>query len=200
MSSPHSDLIVGPDALARCRWVGDDAEYRRYHDEEWGMPVRDSQKLFEKLCLEGAQAGLSWDIILKKREDYRRAFHGFDVETVAKMTDEELDNILKTANVVKNRLKVYSVRANAIAALEIMKNRDFSDYLWSFVGGSPIDNARKSQSDIPALTDYSEKMSKDLKEHGFKFVGPTICYAFMQSMGMVNDHVANCFRYEEVKI
>ena len=116
------------------------------------------------------------------------------------MTDEELDNILKTANVVKNRLKVYSVRANAIAALEIMKNRDFSDYLWSFVGGSPIDNARKSQSDIPALTDYSEKMSKDLKEHGFKFVGPTICYAFMQSMGMVNDHVANCFRYEEVKI
>ena len=184
----------------RCKWAEQNDLECKYHDEEWGMPVRESQKLFEKLCLEGAQAGLSWDIILKKREDYRRAFHGFDVETVAKMTDEELDNILKTANVVKNRLKVYSVRANAIAALEIMKNRDFSDYLWSFVGGSPIDNARKSQSDIPDLTDYSEKMSKDLKEHGFKFVGPTICYAFMQSMGMVNDHVANCFRYEEVKI
>lgn len=184
--------------MIRCAWAELNDRERAYHDTEWGVPTHDAQKLFEKLCLEGAQAGLSWDTILKKRDEYRRVFHGFDIEKVAQMTDEELGDILQNSSVVRNRLKVYSVRKNALAVLEIMKVQDFSNYIWSFVGGKTIQNSWQDSSDAPASTEISEYMSKDLKKRGLTFVGPTICYAFMQAMGLVNDHVVNCFRYEEI--
>ena len=183
----------------RCAWAEVNDQERAYHDTEWGVPSRDSRALFEKLCLEGAQAGLSWDTILKKREEYRRVFHGFDIKKVAQMTDAELEDILRSSLVVRNRLKVFSVRRNALATLEIIRTQDFGDYIWSFVGGEPMQNEWGNMSEIPASTDISEHMSKNLKKRGFTFVGPTICYAFMQSMGLVNDHVVDCFRYKEVK-
>ena len=184
--------------MIRCVWAEANDLERNYHDTEWGVPTRDAQKLFEKLCLEGAQAGLSWDTILKKRDEYRRVFHDFDIEKVAQMTDNELEDILQNSSVVRNRLKVYSVRKNALACLEIMKTQDFGEYVWSFVDGKPIQNAWQDSHDAPASTEISERMSKDLKKRGFTFVGPTICYAFMQAMGLVNDHVVECFRYGEV--
>lgn len=183
----------------RCAWAEQNDQERKYHDEEWGVSNYDRQKLFEKLCLEGAQAGLSWDTILKKRGEYRKVFYNFEIEKVAKMTDEELEDILINSEIVKNRLKVFSVRANALAVLELEKEQDFSDYIWSFVAGEPIYNSWQNIAEVPAKTEISEKMSKDLKKRGFKFVGPTICYAFMQSMGLVNDHIVSCFRHEEVK-
>ena len=183
--------------MTRCIWAEMNEMERVYHDTEWGVPSREPRKLFEKLCLEGAQAGLSWDTILRKRDEYRRVFHDFDIEKVAQMTDDELENILQNSSVVRNRLKVFSVRKNALAALEIMKTQDFGEYIWSFVDDETVQNNWRDASEIPTTTDISELMSKDLKMRGFTFVGPTICYAFMQSMGLVNGHVVNCFKYQE---
>ena len=185
--------------MIRCVWAEANDLERNYHDTEWGVPCHNSRKLFEKLCLEGAQAGLSWDTILRKRDEYRRVFHDFDIEKVAQMTDDELEKILQNSSVVRNRLKIFSVRKNALATLEIMKIQDFSGYIWGFVGGKTIQNSWRDASEIPTMTEISERMSKDLKRCGFAFVGPTICYAFMQAMGLVNDHVVNCFKYKEAK-
>ncbi len=170
-----------------------------YHDREWGKPVKNDRLLFEFLILEGAQAGLSWQTILNRRENYRRVFKDFDPEKLAKLTDRQLEKILKDPGIIRNRLKVYSVRINAHAYLEIRKEfGTFGKYLWSFVGGKPIKNKWKKISEIPATTSESDAMSKDLKKRGFKFVGSTICYAFMQAVGMVNDHTVDCFRYTKV--
>jgi DNA-3-methyladenine glycosylase I len=168
----------------RCAWVPEeDALYVAYHDEEWGVPSHDDVHLFEMLTLEGAQAGLSWSTILRKREGYRRAFVGFDAEAVARFGDRDVERLLGYAGIVRNRAKIESTINNA--------RRD----LWSFVDGEPIDGRRRTLADIPAETPESKAMSKDLKRRGFRFVGPTICYAFMQATGLVNDHVTGCFRY-----
>ena len=181
----------------RCEWAGSkNALMVSYHDKEWGKPLKNDHKLFELLILEGAQAGLSWETILNRRESYRKIFKQFDPEKLAKLTDRQLEKILKDPGIIRNRLKVYSVRINARAYLEIRKEfGTFSKYLWSFVGGKPIRNQWKKLSEIPANTSESDVMCKDLKKRGFKFVGSTICYAFMQAVGMVNDHTVDCFRY-----
>jgi DNA-3-methyladenine glycosylase I len=167
-----------------------------YHDREWGKPLNNDQKLFEFLILEGAQAGLSWETILNRRENYRRIFKQFDAEKLAKLTDPQLEKILENPGIIRNRLKVYSVRINALAYLEVRGEfGTFNKYCWSFVGGKPIVNKWKKLSEIPANTIESDAMSKDMKKRGFKFVGSTICYAFMQATGMVNDHTVDCFRY-----
>jgi DNA-3-methyladenine glycosylase I len=184
------------DERRRCGWVNGDPLYIRYHDEEWGVPVRDDRKLFEMLNLEGAQAGLSWYTILKKREHYRRAFAGFDPEIVAKFGESDVERLLRDEGIVRNRLKVQAVIANAKAYLRVREQfGSFSDYMWSFVGGEPIVNRWASLHDVPATTPESDRMSKELKKRGFKFVGSTICYAFMQATGMVDDHVQTCFKY-----
>jgi len=181
----------------RCEWSDSKNPLMvTYHDKEWGMPVKNSRKLFEFLILEGAQAGLSWETILNRRESYRKIFKGFDPEKLSKLTDQQLEKILKNPGIIRNRLKVYSVRLNARAYLEVRKEfGTFSKYLWSFVEGKPIRNKWKKLSEIPANTPESDAMCKDLKKRGFKFVGSTICYAFMQATGMVNDHTVDCFRY-----
>ncbi len=183
----------------RCTWCGDDPLYVAYHDEEWGVPVRDDRTLFEFLMLEGAQAGLSWSTILKKRPGYRKAFDAFDPEKVARYGEAKLLELLDNPGIVRNRLKVRSAVSNAQAFLEVQQERgSFSDYIWSFVDGAPIQNAWRSLSEIPAVTPLAETISKDLKKRGFRFVGPTIVYATMQATGMVNDHVIDCFRHPEV--
>lgn len=181
----------------RCEWVGTKNSLMvAYHDREWGKPVKNDRKLFEFLILEGAQAGLSWETILNRRENYREIFKEFDPDKLARMTDKQLEKILKNPGIIRNRLKVYSVRINARAYLEIQKEfSSFNKYCWSFVNGKPIINKWRTHSEIPATTSESEAMSKDMKERGFKFVGSTICYAFMQATGMVNDHTVDCFRY-----
>ncbi len=181
----------------RCEWAGSKNPLMvTYHDREWGKPVKNDRKLFEFLILEGAQAGLSWETILNRRENYRKIFKQFDPEKLAKLTDRQLETILKNPGIIRNRLKVYSVRLNARSYLEVRKEFcTFSKYLWSFVGGKPIRNKWKKLSEIPANTPESDAMCKDLKKRGFKFVGSTICYAFMQATGMVNDHTVDCFRY-----
>jgi DNA-3-methyladenine glycosylase I len=167
-----------------------------YHDEEWGVPVRDDRKLFEFLILEGAQAGLAWITILRKRENYRRAFDGFDPDKVARWSDTRIEKLLQDPGIVRNRLKVEGARKNARAYRELVREEgSFSDHLWSFVGGRPIANRFESMKGVPAETDESRAMSRDLKRRGFTFVGPTICYAFMQATGMVNDHTTDCFRF-----
>ena len=183
-----------------CAWAGEtDPLMIEYHDKEWGVPTRDDRTLFEFLVLEGAQAGLSWSTILKKRENYRRLFAGFDAASVAGFTSRKVDSLLQDAGIVRNRLKVQGTVINARLCLEVQREvGSFSEYLWSFVGGQPIQNSWRSLSDIPALTPESEAMSKDLRKRGFKFVGPTICYALMQATGMVNDHEVSCFRYREL--
>lgn len=180
-----------------CEWVGTKNSLMvAYHDREWGKPVKNDRKLFEFLILEGAQAGLSWETILNRRENYREIFKEFDPDKLARMTDKQLEKILKNPGIIRNRLKVYSVRINARAYLEIQKEfSSFNKYCWSFVNGKPIINKWRTHSEIPATTSESEAMSKDMKERGFKFVGSTICYAFMQATGMVNDHTVDCFRY-----
>jgi DNA-3-methyladenine glycosylase I len=181
----------------RCKWVSDSELYKRYHDEEWGVPNYDDQHLFEMLILEGAQAGLSWITILKKREGYRKTFDQFNAEKIAKYTDKKLEKILLNPEIVRNRLKIYSVRSNARCFLEIQKEYgSFSNYIWQFVNGKPIKNKWKKLVDIPVSTLESDVMSKDLKKRGFKFIGSTICYAYMQAVGMVNDHETGCFRYK----
>ncbi len=177
----------------------DDPLYVAYHDEEWGVPSRDDRHLFELLVLEGAQAGLSWATILRKRDGYRRAFAGFDADAIARFDERDVERLLSDPGIVRNRLKIESAIANARATLAVREeNESLSDYLWSFVGGEPKPNAWRALSEIPAETEESRSMSKDLKRRGFRFVGPTVCYAFMQAAGLVNDHVVGCFRYREV--
>jgi len=183
----------------RCAWCGTDPLYIAYHDKEWGVPVHDDRKLFEMLALEGAQAGLSWSTILKKRDGYRAAFDGFEIETVAAYTEEDIARRLADPGIVRNRLKIESAIRNARGVLEIQKTfGSFDAYLWQFVNGKPMQNAWTSLPDIPAQTEESAAMSKALRKRGFNFVGPTICYAFMQAVGMVNDHVTTCYRYGEL--
>ncbi|MGA7303511.1 MAG: DNA-3-methyladenine glycosylase I [Rhodothermales bacterium] len=191
--SGHGNSIV------RCPWVGDDPLYQKYHDEEWGVPVHDDRVLFEFLILEGAQAGLSWSTILKKREGYRANFADFDPEVVARFTAERQQEILTDPGIVRNRLKVQATVENARQFLKVQEEfGSFAAYVWQFVDAKPIQNAFKTIGDYPATTPESDRLSKDLKARGFKFVGSTICYAFMQAVGMVNDHTVTCFRYQPV--
>ena len=184
----------------RCEWAGSDPLYIDYHDKEWGVPVHDDRKIFEMLVLEGAQAGLNWLTVLRKRENYRKAFDNFDPRKVAKYDNEKFQKLLATEGIIRNKLKIRSVIQNARAFLEVQKEfGSFNAYIWQFVGGKPIRNSWKSLSELPAQTAESEAMSKDLKRRGFSFVGPSICYAHMQATGMVNDHVVTCFRYKEVE-
>ncbi|MFC3651574.1 DNA-3-methyladenine glycosylase I [Dyella humi] len=181
----------------RCHWAGDGELMQAYHDTEWGVPLHDDRALFEFLCLEGAQAGLSWRTVLHKRDHYRRAFHDFDIARVAAMKDRELEKLLLDPGLIRNRLKIFSARDNAKAALDAIGEHGSLDaYLWSFVDGKPIRNAWRTQGEVPASTPVSDRMSKALKKHGFRFVGTTICYAFMQATGMVNDHLVECFRHK----
>ena len=183
----------------RCEWAGSDPLYVKYHDEEWGVPVHDDRKLFEFLILEGAQAGLSWLTVLRKRENYREAFDGFDVKKVARYAANKKKALLLNAGIIRNRLKIDSAISNAKAFLEVQKEfGSFDKYMWEFVGGRPKVNHRKSIKELPPRTEVSDEMSKDLKKRGFRFVGSTICYAHMQAVGMVNDHVAGCFRYKQL--
>lgn len=183
----------------RCGWVNSDPLYLAYHDEEWGVPVHDERHLFEMLILEGAQAGLSWITILRKRENYRQAFDNFQAEKIAGYDDRKVAELLANPGIIRNRLKVNAAIKNARAFLAIQEEfGSFDTYIWQFVEGQPKQNARRSLAEIPAQTPESEAMSKDLQKRGFKFVGPTICYAFMQAVGMVNDHTTTCFRYEPV--
>ena len=186
--------------LSRCTWPGTDPLYVEYHDQEWGVPVYDDQALFAKLLLDGAQAGLSWITILRKRENYYNAFDNFDPQKMARYDDAKIAELLTNPGIVRNQKKVNAFIRNAQAYLNLKDELgSFSDYLWGFVGGQPILNAWTSLDQIPAKTPVSEVMSKDLKSRGFSFVGPTICYAFMQAVGMVNDHLVTCFRYQELK-
>ena len=184
----------------RCDWCGTDPLYVDYHDSEWGVPLYDDATLFEFLMLEGAQAGLAWITVLRKREGYRALFDGFDAEKVARYTDKKLDKLLQDPRIIRNRLKVYSARQNARAFLKVQEELgSFSNYMWNFVDGSPIQNRWSSMKELPASTPLSDTISKDLKKRGFNFVGSTIVYAHMQATGMVNDHLVSCFRHEEVK-
>ena len=188
------------DSTSRCPWCGTDPTYRDYHDKEWGAPIRDNQTLFELLLLEGAQAGLSWITILRKRDNYRNAFDNFDPEKMALYTQKRHEKLLTNEGIVRNKLKVAAFTKNAIAYLNIMNSEtSFSDFLWQFTQGTTITNQWQEMNEVPAYTDESTAMSKALKKAGFTFVGPTICYAFMQSAGMVNDHLVDCFRYNEIK-
>ena len=185
--------------LIRCSWAHGEL-YEEYHDREWGVPVHDDRTLFEFLILEGAQAGLSWITILKKRENYRAAFDHFDPEKIARYNSKKIEELLADPGIVRNRLKVESTVKNAKAFLETQAEfGSFNDYIWQFVNHKTIQNRWKSISDVPAKTDQSDAMSKDLKRRGFKFVGSTICYAFMQATGMVNDHLVDCFRHRQLK-
>jgi DNA-3-methyladenine glycosylase I len=178
--------------MIRCKWAeGADATMQAYHDTEWGIPEHDETKLFEMLTLEGAQAGLSWRTVLMRRDAYREAYHGFDIERVANMTDAQLETLLTSSGLIRNRLKVYSVRDNARAALAL---GGLNDFLWAMVPGAPIVNRWTDPSQVPATTPASDAMSKTLRKNGFRFVGSTICYAFMQATGMVDDHLTTCFR------
>lgn len=183
----------------RCSWAGSDPDYVRYHDDEWGVPVHDDVRLFEMLILEGAQAGLSWSTILRKREGYRRAFRGFDPKKVARMTEADQARLLLDEGIVRNRAKISSTVGNAKAFLAIQKEHgSFDAWLWGFVDGHPVQGRPASMKDVPASTELAVRISKDLKKRGFRFVGPTIVYAYLQAVGVVNDHVAGCYRQKEV--
>jgi DNA-3-methyladenine glycosylase I len=185
---------------ARCEWsVGGDELMLAHHDDEWGVPSHDERPLSELLTLEGAQAGLSWATILRKREGYRAAFAGFEPEAVARFTDRDVERLLQDPGIVRNRLKVESTVSNARAVLRLREEAGGLDaYLWSFVGGAPIVERRRSLADLPSETELSRALSRELKRRDFRFVGPTVCYAFMQSVGLVNDHVVGCFRFTEL--
>jgi DNA-3-methyladenine glycosylase I len=187
------------DGKKRCTWAGSDPLYRDYHDTEWGVPVHDDRLLFEFLILEGAQAGLSWITILKKREAYRHAFAGFHPETVAGYDESDLARLLTDSGIVRNRLKLASAVKNARAVLALQKEfGSFDAYLWGFVNGAPLQNSWRNHTQVPATTKVSDLLSRDLKRRGFGFVGSTICYAFMQAVGMVNDHTPDCYRWAEL--
>jgi DNA-3-methyladenine glycosylase I len=185
--------------MTRCEWCGSDPLYVAYHDGEWGVPVHDDRLLFEFLILEGAQAGLSWLTILKKRDNYRKAFHNFDCDRIAKYTEADVNRLLADPGIVRNRLKIESAIRNARGVLAIREEFGSLDsYLWHYVDGIPRQNAWKSMAELPAKTELSDALSRDLKKRGFNFVGSTICYAFMQAVGMVNDHETDCFRYKMI--
>ena len=184
----------------RCEWCGNDPLYVAYHDDEWGVPVHDDRRLFEMLILEGAQAGLSWLTVLKKRDNYRKAFHNFDCERIAAYTSHDIRRLLGDAGIIRNRLKIEATIKNARGTLAIMAEfRSLNAFLWRYVDGIPIQNEWKRIAEIASKTAQSEAMSKELKRRGFNFVGPTICYAFMEAVGMVNDHTTDCFRHKEIK-
>lgn len=191
----------GRDTMSkRCTWCGSDPLYIAYHDKEWGVPLHDDRRLFEMLILEGAQAGLSWLTILKKRENYRRAFDDFDPERIALYQGQDIDRLMLDAGIVRNRLKIAAAVKNARGFLDICHEyTSFADYLWRFVDGQPIVNRWQSPADVPARTELSDLLSRDLKQRGLSFVGTTICYAFMQAVGMVNDHTIDCFRHRELE-
>ena len=183
----------------RCQWAGSDPLYIEYHDKEWGKPIFDDRLLFEFLILEGMQAGLSWSTILKKRDNFRHAFDNFEAEIIAGYDQVKVEALLKNEGIIRNRLKIEAAVQNAKLFQEIQKeSSSFSNYIWQFVNHKPIVNHRKSLSEIPAKTELSDQMSRELKKRGFKFVGSTICYAFMQAVGLVNDHLLSCFRYKEL--
>ena len=183
----------------RCPWVNDDPLIIQYHDKEWGVPIHDSCLLFEFLILEGAQAGLSWSTILRKRNNYRLAFDNFEPEKVASYNDQKIEELRQNPGIVRNKLKISATVANAKAFLKIQEEfNSFDSYIWKFVKGKPITNRWKDLSEIPSYTSESKEMSLNLKKRGFKFIGPTICYAFMQAVGMVNDHTVDCFRHSEI--
>lgn len=195
MTMPHRQLP----ARRRCAWAGSDPLYQRYHDKEWGVPHHDDRALFELLILEGAQAGLSWITILRKREHYREVFDNFDAERIARYGRRRIDRLLKDPGIVRNRLKVEAAVRNARAFLKLREEcGTFDRYIWQFVGGRTVHNAWRSLGELPSETPASRAMSKDLARHGFTFVGPTICYAFMQAAGLVNDHTTGCFRYRKL--
>jgi len=182
----------------RCGWCGSDPLYVTYHDSEWGVPVHDDNTLFEFLILEGAQAGLAWITVLRKREGYRQLFDGFDPQRIARYSDRKLDTILANPKIIRNRLKVYGARKNARAFLEVQQQfGSFANYVWRFVGGTPIQNTWAHVSEVPSSTPLSDTISKDMKQRGFTFVGTTILYAHMQATGMVNDHIISCFRHRD---
>ena len=185
--------------LSRCHWVSNDPLYISYHDHEWGVPSFDERHLFAMLLLEGAQAGLSWITVLKKRQHYYEVFDDFDAEKMVRYTDKKIDALLQDAGIIRNRLKVQAMINNAKCYLNIKKEQvSFSDYIWQFVDGKPVTNHWKDFSQVPVTTAESDAMSRSLKQHGFKFVGSTICYAYMQAVGMVNDHTLDCFRHDEI--
>ena len=193
--------MTDTDGKNRCWWCGDDTLYRQYHDYEWGVPVHDDRLLFEFICLEGAQAGLSWITILRKRENYRRLFDQFDARKIARYDDTKIASLLADPGIVRNKLKVNGFVKNARAYLDMLDHGETLDnYLWSYVDGVALQNKRNSMGEIPANTPLSDAMSKDLKKRGFTFVGSTICYAFMQAAGLVNDHVTDCFRHAELAV
>lgn len=186
--------------MKRCAWPGENPLMQEYHDTEWGVPLHDDKLFFEFLVLDAAQAGLNWAMILNKRAGYRKAFANFDVQKVARFTDKKVEKLLQDPGIVRNRLKVNSAVTNAKAFLEVQKEfGSFDEYIWQFVGGKPIQNKWKKEKDIPTSSAESDAMSRDLKKRGFKFVGTTICYAFMQAAGLVNDHTTDCFRHREVQ-
>lgn len=186
--------------MNRCKWAQSHELNAKYHDEEWGVPVHDDRLLFEMLNLEGAQAGLSWLTILKRREGYQRLFEGFHANEIATWSDDKLETILQNPDIIRHRLKVFAVRSNAVAFLKVVEEfGSFDKYIWSFVGGAPIVNHFETMDQVPVSNDISDKMSKDLKKRGFKFCGTTICYSYMQAVGMVNDHTTDCFRRIELK-
>ena len=185
----------------RCNWCGTDPLYVEYHDNEWGVPVYDDDKLFEFLILETFQAGLSWITVLRKRENFRKAFDSFNYKKIATYNDAKFDELIQNAGIIRNKLKIKATISNAISFMEVQKEfGSFSDYIWSFTNGKPIKNNWDSLNSIPATTELSDKVSKDLKKRGFKFVGSTVIYAHMQATGMVNDHINTCFRYKEVAV
>ena len=191
--------MTSSDDRVRCPWPGDDPLMLEYHDREWGAPQHDDQRLFEFLILEGAQAGLSWVTILKKRPAYRKAFAGFEIAKVARFRQAKIDTLVGNPGIVRNRLKIASAIRNAKATISIQKEFGSLDaYLWQFAGGKPIRNHWKTMQQVPATSDESDALSKDLKKRGFNFVGTTICYALMQAIGMVNDHTTDCFRYRKL--
>jgi DNA-3-methyladenine glycosylase I len=197
MSKPST--ITGEDGRCRCGWCGTDPLYQAYHDTEWGVPEWDDRALFEKLILDGFQAGLSWITILRKRENFRRAFDGFQPEKIARYTPKKLESLMQDTGIVRNRAKIEGAVANARGWLKIMEEEgSFADYLWNYVDGRPKQNSWASLKQVPAETRESQAISKDLRKRGFTFVGPTIVYAFMQAVGMVNDHTIDCFRHKQV--
>jgi len=193
-------IRVARDMKTRCAWCGEDSLYVAYHDEEWGVPVHDDQLLFEFLVLEGAQAGLSWITVLRKRENYRKAFDSFDIEQVAGYSEADVSRLLADAGIVRNRLKIESAIRNARGVLQLQEDFGSLDsFIWSYVDGISVQNEWKTLAELPVNTEISDRMSRDLKKRGFNFVGSTICYSFMQAVGMVNDHTTDCFRYGEIK-
>ena len=185
--------------MKRCNWGNYNEEMKEYHDKEWGVPVHDDRLLFEFLILEGAQAGLSWNTILQKRENFREAFDNFDYKKIATYNEKKVEKLLNNSGIIRNRLKIGAAIANAKALLKIQEEfGSFNNFIWKFIDDNPIINKFKLLEDLPAKTELSEKISKDLKKHGFKFVGPTIIYSFMQAVGITNDHTTDCFRYEEI--